>query len=188
MSSTSETPHEMVGATVRTWCDACDGSQAGSHPEAQNQRNSARFGPSSATCGCEPGVRRQVRTVAAQNPRDSAAFDASRANLSATGATVRFAPCDARKVGILRLSSEQVRTRVRTANPLFRPVASEKSRGAPRIRWHPGRTPRFQLLSWTNHRMEKVSQSLLPYQDQRCKHTKTSPKQNSPLQKSEGAV
>jgi hypothetical protein len=38
------------------------------------------------------GVRRQVRTRRSLNSRNSAAFRPSAANLSATGATVRFAP------------------------------------------------------------------------------------------------
>ena len=56
-----------VGQVRTSWCDgwcepgcdACDGSQAGSHPgRAQNLRNSAGFRRSSATgsANCEPGI------------------------------------------------------------------------------------------------------------------------------------
>jgi hypothetical protein len=128
-----------------TGCDGCDGqvrTSEGSEAQqfcgfqpVQVRRVGANFGAT----GCDA----RFAPVAVRNARDSAAFGGSSANLSATGATGRFAPFRAQKSRNPAGFRLPVRRVVRTANPDFRAVASEVSRGAPPYQYSPRKDPEF---------------------------------------------
>ena len=141
-AAAAEAPYRCA---PRTWAGAIPGlrrrcgavrrvRRPGSQPRDLEASSSAAYSRSDCDGRCEPrcdGVRRQVRTRRSPKPRDSAAFGGSGANLSATGATGRFAPRGLKRPGILRLSGRRCDGWVRTANPDSRPVASEVSRRSP---------------------------------------------------------
>ena len=87
------------------------GAHRRTRPLARKSNISAAYSRSDCDGWCAPRVRRgcdgRFAPVAAQNPRNSAAFGRSGANLRATGATGRFAPRrtqNPRKSAALRLS------------------------------------------------------------------------------------
>jgi hypothetical protein len=98
-----------------------------------------------ATVRCEPGATgcdARFAPVAVQKSSNSADFGPSRAALSATAATGRFAPLRCSKLqdfcGFQALGCDG---QVRTANPDSRPVASEISPGAPPYQYSQRKDP-----------------------------------------------